>query len=271
MVLERLEAQLVGPLPDQLRRFWTALTPDEEGVALPDLPADLSSRMLAQDGRARIQVIPVEDLKDRKAMDRFVGDVRGLHPEATGMAISVLETARVVVRSLRQAMLAAVIVIGVLLLFLWRRPGDAALVMAPLGLAAAMTGATSVLFDAPFNFANVVVLPLLLGIGVDSGIHLVHRFRVAQAEGFARVSGGEILRTSTARAILFSALTTMASFGTLAFAGHHGLASLGRLLTVGIFYTVVCNLVVLPAMLVGRQQREDGEGAAPMPAMQSRN
>jgi len=269
-VLGRLEAQLVGPLPDQLRRFWAALTPAEDGVALADLPSDLASRMLASDGRARIQVLPAEDLQDRAAMDRFVDDVRVLHPDATGMAVSLLETARVVVQSLREALTAATVVIMLLLLFLWRRPSDALLVMAPLALAAAMTGATTVLLGTQFNFANVVVLPLLLGIGVDSGIHLVHRYRVAEAEGFNSVAGGEILRTSTARAILFSALTTAASFGTMAFAGHQGLASLGRMLTLGILYTVVCNLVVLPAMLVGRRQRAAGEPAAAVTATQPR-
>jgi hopanoid biosynthesis associated RND transporter like protein HpnN len=260
-VLDRLESQLVGPLPDQLRRFWKALSPPEDGVTLADLPEALSSRMLAEDGRARIQVLPVENLQDRAAMNRFVGDVRSLHPEATGMAISVLETARVVVRSLREALITAALVIGLLLLFLWRRPSDALLVIAPLTLAAAMTGATSVLLDMPFNFANVIVLPLLLGIGADSGIHLVHRFHVVQAETAKGASGGEVLRTSTARAILFSALTTIASFGTMAFAGHYGLASLGRLLTIGIVYTVICNLIVLPAMMIGRQARADGDRA----------
>jgi hypothetical protein len=266
-VIDRLEAQLVGPLPDQLRRFWEALSPSEDGVRLDDLPEPISSRMLAGDGRARIQVLPVENLQDRDAMNRFVGDVRGLYPDATGMAISVLETARVVVKSLREAMAAAAAAIALLLLCLWRRPGHALLVMAPLALAAAMTGATSVLLGMPLNFANVIVLPLLLGIGVDSGIHLVHRYRVVQAEGMGTVRGSEVLRTSTARAILFSALTTIASFGTMAFAGHQGLASLGRLLTIGIVYTVVCNLIVLPAMLIGRHERAgEGETEAWTPA-----
>ena len=268
-LLGRLETQLVGPLPDQLRRFWEALTPDEDGVRLSDLPEDLSSRMLAKDGRARIQVLPVHDLQDGKAMDRFVGDVRALYPDATGMAISVLETARVVVRSLREALAAAAVAIALLLLLLWRSPADAFLVMAPLGLAAAMTAATTVLTGSPFNFANVIVLPLLLGIGVDSGIHLVHRFRLTRAGGFDSTSGGgEILRTSTARAIVFSALTTIASFGTMAFAGHYGLASLGRLLTVGIVYTVACNLLVLPALLVRRQERAARRRAATLPVAQ---
>ena len=270
-LLGRLETQLVGPLPDQLRRFWEALTPDPDGVALADLPKDLSARMLAKDGRARIQVLPVHDLQDGDAMDHFVRDVRSLYPEATGMAISVLETGRVVVHSLREALAAAAVAITLLLLVLWRRPADAFLVMAPLGLAAAITAATTVLTGSPFNFSNVIVLPLLLGIGVDSGIHLVHRFRLTQAESFDSASGGEILRTSTARAIVFSALTTISSFGTMAFAGHYGLASLGRLLTIGIVYTVGCNLLVLPALLVRRQERAARRRTETLPVAQPRS
>jgi hypothetical protein len=268
-VLGRLEAQLVGPLPDQLRRFWEALSPSEEGVTLGDLPRDLVSRMLASDGRARIQVLPAEDLHEPGAMRRFVDAVRSLYPDATGMAPSLLETADVVVRSLREALAAAAVVILLLLLFLWRRPAHALLVMAPLALAGAMTGATTVITGSPFNFANVIVLPLLLGIGADSGIHLVHRYRLAHARADGEAGADDVLRTSTVRAILFSALTTIGSFGTMAFVGHQGLASLGRLLTVGIFYTVICNLVVLPAMLAGRTEREGGAEALPAPSSRS--
>ena len=106
-----------------------------------------------------------------------------------------------------------------------------------------MTGATSVLFSIPFNFANVIALPLLLGIGVDCGIHMAHRLRTSPHEG------NNILRTSTARAVLFSALTTICGFGNLALSPHRGTASMGLLLTIGIGLTLICTLVVLPALM----------------------
>ncbi len=243
-LLARLEEELVGRLPEQLRRFWLALAPDAVGLA--DIPPDLAARMLSDDGRTRIQVLPSEDLKDRVAMDRFVDEVQAVVPDATGSAVSLLETARAIVRSLQQALVAAAIVVSLLLWVLWRRLWDTLLVMVPLALAAALTGASSVLMAQPFNFVNVVVLPLLLGIGGDSGIHLVHRHRMSALGGEA------ILRTSTARAILFSALTTVGSFGTLTFSSHTGMSSLGQLLTVGIVCTLVCNLIVLPALLTLR-------------------
>ena len=111
-------------------------------------------------------------------------------------------------------------------------------------------------FGIAFNFANVVVIPLLLGIGVDSGIHLVHR-----AEQLARGSGdGELLGSTTARAVFYSALTTTVSFGTLALSGHRGVASLGVVLTIGMVLTVLSNLVVLPALLAFG--RRGGRGMA---------
>ena len=122
------------------------------------------------------------------------------------------------------------------------------LALPPLLLGAALTVATMVLIDLPFNFANVVALPLLFGIGVDSGIHLVHRSQSVAG------SGAELLETTTARAVFYSALTTAASFGSLAFSGHRGIASLGVLLVIGMIFTVLCNLIVLPALLDLRQR-----------------
>jgi predicted RND superfamily exporter protein len=117
------------------------------------------------------------------------------------------------------------------------------LVFAPLALAAILTIAASVLLNLPFNFANVIVLPLLFGLGVASGIHLVIR------EGQTGGGAAEVLSTSTPRAVLFSALTTIGSFGSMALSGHPGTASMGLLLTVAIGLTLGCTLVVLPALM----------------------
>ena len=167
------------------------------------------------------------------------------------------------VAALRQALLSAIAVIAVFLVLMWRRVDDMALVLVPLGLAATLTVAASVLADIPFNFADVIVLPLLLGIGVDSGIHLVHR---------VRVTGGRdsnLLSTSTARAVVFAALTTIASFGSLGFARHQGLATLGRLLTLGVSFTILCNLIVLPSLIALRSKRRSRAATTPQPARSS--
>jgi hopanoid biosynthesis associated RND transporter like protein HpnN len=248
--LRTLEAGLVASLPEQLRILTAALGAGR--VTLENLPGALLERMVTADGRARIQIFPRGAFEEQAEMAAFVEGVRSVTPEIAGSAAEVVESSRAVVRALRQALLSAVVAITLFLLLLWRRVNDTALVLFPLGLAATLTVAAAVLLDIPFNFADVIVLPLLLGIGVDSGIHLVHR---------ARLSGpGEpnLLATSTARAVAYSALTTIASFGTMGLASHLGLATLGRLLTIGVGITVVCNLVVLPALIVLHAPKQRG-------------
>lgn len=238
-----LEESVLGTLPGRLRSLFAAIR--AERVTVDDLPADLVSRMVGRDGRMRIEVFPRENLSNGDALEAFVQDVQTVAPNAIGNVVVMLESERAVVRSLRQALTTAVLIITVMLLFLWRTLVDTLLVMVPLALAAILTAATSTLLDIPLNFADVIVIPLLLGMGVDSGIHLVHRYRTAAP------SSGNLLQTTTARAVTFSALTTIASFGTLAFSTHPGMASLGQLLTIGIAFVLLCNLVVLPALVVG--------------------
>ena len=123
------------------------------------------------------------------------------------------------------------------------------LVLIPLLVAGLFTGAATVLVGASFNFANIIALPLLLGLGVDNGIHMVHRMR--------SISGTtkDFLHPSTARGVLFSGLTTMFSFGTLMFLSHRGTASLGQLLCLGVFLTMTTTLIILPSYYLLRSRR----------------
>ena len=148
---------------------------------------------------------------------------------------------------------APLLAVAVLLFLLWQRFDDMALVLLPLGLALLVTTASAAVLGISFNFANIIVLPLLLGIGVDSGIHLVHRHRVTvETLGHAEAPERELLETSTAQAVFFSALTTMASFGSLSFSDHVGFATLGQLLLLGVFFVLLANLILLPALLARR-------------------
>jgi predicted RND superfamily exporter protein len=135
---------------------------------------------------------------------------------------------------------------------MWRRVGDTAIALCPLLLAVLLTQASTLLLPISFNFANVIVLPLILGIGIDSAVHLVHRARVIDGPPEA------LLGTTTARAVLYSAVTTIASFGTLAISSHGGVSSLGYLLCVGMLWTLAANLVILPAMMSLRARRGAG-------------
>lgn len=247
--IEALQSSMLGTLSEQLRVLDAALSAGH--VTLEKLPDAILERMITADGRVRIQIFPRDDLSDHAALAAFVDGVKAVVPEVAGSASEILESGRAVVRALTQAMLSAFVVITLFLLILWRRMDDTALVLIPLLLASALTVAAAVLADIPFNFADVIVLPLLLGIGVDSGIHLVHRAR-STTEGEVN-----LLATSTARAVSYSALTTIASFGSLGLATHLGLATLGRLLTIGVTFTLICNLIVLPALIRLRPLRAE--------------
>lgn len=252
--LATLEQELVGSLPEQIRDLQRLTKPDH--VGLRDLPPTLVRQMLAPDGRARVQVFPREDISDGRALERFVAAVRAVVPDAAGLAVYVVEWCQVAWRSMLWALVAGVVCMAVFLVVLWRSVWDMLLAFFPLALAATLTCASLVVLGEPFNFANVIVLPMLIGMSVDSGVHLVHRHRSDEEE--------DVLETSTARAVFYAALTTMLSFGTLALAPHRGIASIGALLTIGVGLVLVCYVVVLPAVLEWddrrRSRAEPGAG-----------
>jgi hypothetical protein len=244
-----LSQNMVGSLPDQLNDFALAVAPEEVSVA--NLPPTLRDRMLSPEGRARIEVFPKGKVEQSAVLDAFVDSVQAIDPGAVGYAGSLVGWGRVTVEALRHALLGAVGLGAIFLLVLWRNPWDTLLAFFPLGLAALFICALLVLVGQPFNFANVIVLPMLLGMGVDSGVHLVHQHRTNPDEV-------DVLATSTARAVFFSAVMTIASFASLGFVSHRGMAALGQLLTLGVFVTLVCYVVVLPAVLEWDDRRRHG-------------
>jgi len=241
--LAALEKMLIGPFPAQIERLQRILA--VEAIGVDDLPEGLRERMVSPGGLARVQVYPTENLENHDAMVRFVTAVRAVDSEITGLPVNLVESAQVSWDSLREALLWAILAIALLLVAIWRNLGDAAIALAPLLLAVLLTQVSTEFLPVSFNFANVVVLPLILGIGIDSGVHLVSR---AKAEG----STEDLLASTTARAVLYSAVTTIASFGTLAISDHRGVASLGVLLVVGMLLTLAANLILLPALLTLR-------------------
>ena len=239
--VDRLEADVFGDLPGVVEDMIDAIP--TRTVTMEDLPADLLSRYVAPDGRARVEIFSEAYLNDHGELERFNDLIHAIRPDAGGPVPGSVELGRSMITALREALLTAVAVIALGLLLLWRSVRYTLFTLAPLGVGSIGTAAVSVLADIPFNFANVIVLPLILGIGVDSGIHLVHRHRTGIGDA------NDLLSTSTARAVLFSALTTLISFGTLAVSNHLGMASLGQLLCVGIVLMLAANVIVLPALL----------------------
>jgi hypothetical protein len=210
-------------------------------VTLADLPESLRARMIAADGRARVEVFPKGNLDRDPELRAFAAAVLGVAPDATGTSIYMVEVARFITGALVQAFSYAAVAMAALLLLLWRNLGDTLRAFAPLALASLLTAAAAVLLGLPINFADVIVLPLLLGMGIDTAIHLVHRHRTS--------GDPDLLHTSTSRGVIWSAATTVASFGTLGFASHLGMASLGQLLALGVTATLLSNLILVPALL----------------------
>jgi hopanoid biosynthesis associated RND transporter like protein HpnN len=246
--LAELERRLIGTLPELLERLRQSL---EAGpVTLGDLPQSLRERWLNAAGQARILVQPAANITDNAALKSFAQAVQGVAPHATGAPVILTAAGDAVIGAFREASWLALGLIALLLIAVLRRVRDIFLVLAPLGLAVLFTAASAVALGLRLNFANVIVLPLLLGLGVSGAIHVVMRWREeAEPETVAT--------TSTPRAVLFSALTTIASFGSLALSRHLGLASMGLLLTIAILWSLVCTLLVLPSVLalIGKARR----------------
>lgn len=239
--LHTLDTALRSDLPAQLAELETALGAEPFGRA--DLPRELAARWTSARGEHLIEIVPAENVNDNEAAERFVDAVRAVVPSATGLPVVYREASATVVYSFRLALSYALVIIATLLFAFMRRAGDVLLVIGPIIVAAGATAGLTGLLGMPFNFANIIALPLLVGVGVDSGIHMVHRMRTEPPRD------GAALGTSTSRAVLASGLTTIASFGNLAFSPHVGMASMGKLLTLGMLATIAATLVLLPALL----------------------
>lgn len=239
--LDELEEGLLGNLPSLFRRLDMSF--QASPVDVRSLPKDLTAQYLSSDGRYRVQVFPNENLMDRTALASFVKSVQAVAPEATDAPVSIYESGMAIISSFKEATLYAFIAITIYLLIELRKVLVTILILTPLILVTLMTAAASVLLGIPLNFANVIVVPLLLGIGVHSGIIFVVRY---QSE---RPQGGNMLTTSNARAALFSNLATMVSTGSLSFSPHRGISSIGILLTLCLGFLIVSTLVLLPALL----------------------
>lgn len=267
--LQRLQAALANEESDAAKRFAAALKASSEQdieaaaprmfkfwprqrevltkqlragyVGVDDIPPVLSARYRAPDGILRMEVLPVGGAMDVESRRRFVDDVLSVAPDAAGGARTALAAGDVIGRAMVQASVTAAVLVSLLVMVVVRSWRVLFLLLIPLFLAGSLTTATGTLFGLPYNFANVLVLPLIIGIGIDSGIHLAMR---AQKTGDALAA----VRGPTGKAVLFSALTTIASFGSLIVSDHRGTSSMGALLTIGMVWVLATMLFVLPPM-----------------------
>lgn len=237
-----LEQALIANVPVLLADLGDALAATE--VHLEDLPADLTRRYQAPDGRWRVEVFPTGDMTDEPQLRGFVEAVTALYPQASGHPVQLVRAGDVVVQSMIQATVTAFAAIAVLLLLVLRGVRQSLLVLLPVVVAGVLSAAATVWLGISINFASIIVLPLLIGLGVDSAIHLTSRGREGVAGGVAAM-----LDNSTPKAVLLSALTTIGSFASLALSSHAGTASMGELLTVSISLTLIVTLLALPGLV----------------------
>lgn len=237
-VLPDLIQNLSSNAARRLDELRGSLNPQK--VTLANLPAEVKADWVTSDGRARVEVYPKGSVSKNSALVRFVNAVRKVAPNATGTPVTIQESAATVIHAFATAGIIALIAIALLLFIVLRRLFHVALVLAPLLLAGLLTLATGVIIGLPLNYANIIALPLLLGIGVSFDIYFVMRWRAGSSN---------LLESSTARAILFSALTTGTAFGSLALSNHPGTADMGKLLILALAYTLLCTFILLPALL----------------------
>lgn len=237
-ILPVLERNLMATFPRRIDDLRLAL--QAEAVNLDSLPPEIVDKWVAADGRHKVSVYPAGDGRSNDVLRQFVAAVRGVAPAATGTPVSIQEAGDTVVGAFATAGILALAAIALLLRLAVGGWLGVALVLAPLGLAALLTVITCVAIGLPINFANIITLPLLLGIGVAFDIYFVANWQKG-------IVGP--LQSSTARAIVFSAATTVCAFGSLALSSHPGTADMGILLTISLFYALACTLLVLPAML----------------------
>ena len=241
--IQHLQGGLLQSFPYTVAGLMNSLHPHE--VSMGELPENLKQLWISQAGY-RVQVMPAGEIETNQEMRAFANAVQKMAPEATGDLMVTIASGDTVVKAFKQAVIYALVAITVLLLVYLRSPRETLYIMLPLVLAGVLTGAVTVILGIQFNFANIIAVPLLLGLGVDNGVHIVHRAKT-------KIQNKGLLQTSTARAILFSSLTTLLSFGNLAFSPHRGTASMGWLLTIGVILVVMTTLIMLPAFMPGQK------------------
>jgi len=237
-----INQQLLGDLPALLRRLQDMLQPTA-AIGIAQLPAQLRRAWIAADGSWLLRIYPRADGNELQQLESFVAEVSTVTDQVAGAAVKQIASGRAISQSFYQALLTALLVISLLLLLLLRSVAMTLRILLPLLLGGTLTLAAMVLLALPLNYANIIALPLLLGVAVDNGIHLVWRHRLGD------LPQGNVLRTATARAIVFAALTSVVSFGNLGFSSHAGSASMGVLLAAGLLIMLLCTLLLLPALL----------------------
>src|SRR5215467_9445739 len=235
---EEAERVLVLPLVTTLRQVRSLLT--AEHVTVETLPQSVTRRWVSAEGLNRLEVAPSGDGNDNETLERFVAAVRDVAPDAAGKPVFVIEAAATIVKAFIQAAIWSVASIALILFIVLRRWSHVALTLVPLLVAIVVTLEICVLIGLQLNFANIIALPLLLGVGVAFKIYYIVAWWAGERN---------FLQSSLTRAVIYSACTTATAFGSLWFSHHPGTSSMGKLMALCLVTTLAAAVLFQPALL----------------------
>ncbi len=240
-MLRDFQGNLLADFPEKIQALKNSLNATR--VTPADIPEDLRKRFVGSTGKYLLQIAPKKEIFDRVPLEAFLKDVRKVEPNATGEPVMVYESMTIMRDSYRRAFLYAFIAIVLILLITFRSLRYALIGLVPLVVGILFMVSGMWFFGINFNSANVIVMPLVLGIAVDSGIYIINRFRREDETGY------EVIVSSTGRGVFYNTLTIMISFGALMVARHQGVFSIGAIMTLGMVACQIAFIITLPAVL----------------------
>jgi hopanoid biosynthesis associated RND transporter like protein HpnN len=232
------DAALSQPLDVMLNQIRAAL--QAQPVSLATLPPDLTRDWKTPDGRYRLEVYPAGNAQDNRVLRQFRDSVASVTPDISGLPVVTQAAASTIAGAFVKAGIIAFVLVSLLLLAVLRNAREVAFTLAPVILSIFLTLGTCVVIGQPINFANIIAFPLLFGVGVAFHIYFVMAWRAGATD---------LLQSSLARAVLFSALATGTAFGSLWLSHHPGTASMGKILMISLIWTLICALIFEPALL----------------------
>jgi hopanoid biosynthesis associated RND transporter like protein HpnN len=244
-----MNAAVTRFLPQELQRLNESLNAQQ--ITVQNLAPSIKRDWFLPDGRVRVEALPTAAAQTTQGLKKFAQAILSVAPDAGGPAISTIATAGTILNSFREAAILAFIAIAIILLAVFRNLRDSLLVLATLALSALLTALFAKLWGLQINYANIIALPLLLGVGVSFNVYFVMNSRAGMRN---------FLSSATAHAVLFSALTTGTAFGSLAASHDRGTSSMGILLLLSLLAVLISTFIFLPALLyrladAGKTQR----------------
>lgn len=234
--LGKLQWDFFDDMHRNLEILATGMAP--ENITLEDLPDNIVSRFVSPTGRYSLYIYPKENIWDPVALERFVKDIRSVDPMVVGTPIEVHENGRLMRETFLRSAILAFIVICILVWIDFRSWRATVLAVMPLTVGTLWLVGVMGIAGIPFNMANFFAIPILIGIGVDFGVHLVHRLRAE--------SSFEAMASSTGKAVVLTAAANAIGFGVMTFAHHQGIASLGQIMAIGCVCCLAAAMVAMP-------------------------